>query len=58
MVGVQPPDGLDDVGFGSAIDLGDVIVAALRMDLDGFEPGNGTDDDVAGAARGANRDIE
>jgi hypothetical protein len=58
VVRVEPADGLDDVGLGRAIDLGDVVVATLRMDLDGFESGNGTDDDVAGTARGAHRDVQ
>ena len=40
------------------VDLGDEVVAALAVDLDGFEARNGANDDVAGAARGADRDIE
>ena len=58
VVGVQPADGLDDVGFGGLVDLGDEVVAALALDLDGFEARDGADDDVAGAARGFDRDIE
>ena len=58
MVRMQAADGLDDVRFGGAIDLGDVVVAALAVDFDGFEARDGAHDDVAGAARGANRDVE
>ena len=58
MVRIQPADGLDDVGFGGLVDLGDEVVAALAFDLDGFEARDGADDDVAGAARGFDRDIE
>ena len=58
MVGMQAADGLDDVGLGGAIDLGHVVVATLAVDFDGFEARDGAHDDVAGAARGANRDIE
>ena len=55
---MQPADGLDDVGFGGAVDLGDEVVAALAVDFDGFEARDGADDDVAGAARGLDRDVE
>ena len=55
---MQPADGLDDVGFGGLVDLGHEVVAALAFDLDGLEARNGADDDVAGAARGFDRDIE
>ena len=58
MVGMQAPDGLDDVGLRSPVDFGDVVVAPLAMDFDGLEARHGAHDDVAGAARGANRDIE
>ena len=58
VIGMQAADGLDDVGFGGLVDLGDEVVAALAFDLDGFEARDGADDDVAGAARGFDRDIE
>jgi hypothetical protein len=58
VVGMQAPDGFDDIGLGSPIHLGDVVIAALAVDLDGFEPRHGTYDDVAGAARGFDRNIE
>ena len=58
VVGVQAPDGLDDVGLGGAVDLGDVVVATLAVDLDGIEARHGAHDDVAGAACGFDRNIE
>jgi hypothetical protein len=58
VVGVQPADRLDDVGFGRAVDLGHVVVAPLRMDFDGLEARDGAHDDVAGAARGSDCDVQ
>ena len=58
VIRIQPADGLDDVGFGRLVDLGDEVVAALAFNLDGFEARDGADDDVAGAARGFDRNIE
>ena len=58
VIRIQPADGLDDVGFGSLVDLGDEVVAALAFDLDGFEARDGADDDVTGAARGLDRNTE
>jgi hypothetical protein len=58
VIRIQPADGLDDVGFGSLVDLGDEVVAALAFNLDGFEARDGANDDVTGAARGLDRNTE
>ena len=56
--GIVLVDDVDDLALGGAIDLADVVVAALGGDLEALEPYQAADDDLAGAARGAHGDIE
>ena len=44
--------------FGCLVDLCDVIVAGLGADFELVEPGQGTDGDIAGAARGLYGGVE
>ena len=56
--GIVLVDDVDDLALGGAVDLADVVVAALGGDLEALEPDQAADDDLAGAARGAHGDIE
>jgi hypothetical protein len=58
VLGVVPADDVDDLPLGGPVDLADVVVAALRRDGERLEPIEAADDDFAGAARGADCDIE
>ncbi len=56
--GVVLAHDVDDLALGGPVDFADVVVAALGGDLQALETVKAADDDLAGAPRGANRDIE
>src|SRR5258708_8742252 len=58
VVGIGFLHHLDDRRLGRAVDLGDEIVGALRLDLQAAAVERGAIDDRAGAARGAHGDVE
>jgi hypothetical protein len=58
VVRVAALHGADDVLLGHAVDFADEVVAALGVDLDGVELVDVADDEVAGAARGADADVQ
>ena len=58
MPGIELADLPDDFALRRLVDLGDEVVAALGRDLQALEPIHAADDDFAGAACGANGDVE
>ena len=58
VLGIVLVDDVDDLALGGAIDLADVVVAALGGDLQALEPHQAAHDDLAGAARGAHGNVE
>ena len=58
VIGMAAANGRDDVRLGLAVDVGDEVVAALGVDLQGIETREAAHDQVAGAPRGAHADIE
>ena len=58
VIGMAAADGRDDLRLGLAVDVGDEVVAALGVDLQGVETREALHDEVAGAPRGAHADIE
>jgi hypothetical protein len=51
-------NGLDDVPLGRHVDFGDEIVLALCFHVQAMQPIHSTNDDLSGAACGANGDIQ
>src|ERR1700693_1145963 len=58
MRGIEFADDRDDLALGGLVDLADVVVAALGGDLETLQSYQAADDDLAGTACGAYRDIE
>src|SRR6185312_10744104 len=58
MVRIVAADDADDLLLGGTVDLTDEIVTPFRGDREGLQPVEAADDDFAGAARGADCDIE
>jgi hypothetical protein len=58
MVRVCATDGVDDFRLRGPIDLAHEVVAPLARHLDGIEPREAADDEVARAAGGADGDVE
>ena len=58
MVRIVLADDADDLRLGLRVDLADEVVAALGRDRKGLQAVQAADDDLAGAARGADGDIE
>ena len=58
MVGMHAPHRLDDVPLGHVVDFGDEIVPALGLHVEAGHAVEVADDDVAGAACGADGDVE
>jgi hypothetical protein len=54
----RPPQGFDDRGFGGFVDLGDEIVGLLGRDLEQVEVVGCAIDDLAGATRRLDGDIQ
>ena len=50
--------GLDDFPLGLRVDLGDEVVLALGAHVEAMHAVHAADDDFAGAARGANGDVQ
>ena len=58
LVGVGAADGGDDVGLGSPVDFGDVVVATFARHFERVQPIEATNDQVGRATRGAHGDVE
>jgi hypothetical protein len=57
MVGVRLTHRCDDLGFGSAIDIGDEIIAGFARDFEAIESAQTAHYDLASLARRAHGDV-
>jgi hypothetical protein len=58
MIGIVFADGLDDVPFGSQVDLGYEVVLTLALYVESMQAIHAPNDDFTGPTGGTNGDIE